>query len=48
MDIYKLIMQFENIITICHEREDDEDFKNKDGEAYFWSYDPIERQARVV
>ncbi|OAY68105.1 Protein FAR1-RELATED SEQUENCE 3, partial [Ananas comosus] len=28
--------------------EDEEDFKNKDGEAYLWSYDPIERQARDI
>lgn len=46
--IYKFIMQFEKITTTCYEREDEEDFKNKDGEAHLWSYDPIERQARDI
>ncbi|OAY83364.1 Protein FAR1-RELATED SEQUENCE 5, partial [Ananas comosus] len=46
--IYKFIMQFEKITTTCYEREDEQDFKNKDGEAQLWSYDPIERQARDI
>ncbi|OAY83525.1 Protein FAR1-RELATED SEQUENCE 3, partial [Ananas comosus] len=29
-------------------QKDEEDFKNKDGEAHLWSYDPIERQARDI
>ncbi|OAY80627.1 Protein FAR1-RELATED SEQUENCE 5 [Ananas comosus] len=46
--IYKFIMQFEKITTTCYEIEDEQDFKNKDGEAHLWSYDPIERQARDI
>ncbi|OAY64672.1 Protein FAR1-RELATED SEQUENCE 5, partial [Ananas comosus] len=46
--IYKFIMQFEKITITCYEREDKENFKNKDGETHLWSYDPIERQARNI
>lgn len=46
--IYKFVQQFEKIVASRYEKEDEQDFKTASGEAFLWSYDPIERSQEAV
>ncbi|XP_020089176.1 protein FAR1-RELATED SEQUENCE 1-like [Ananas comosus] len=45
---YKFVIQFEKIVSSRYKKEDEEEFKMKDGEATLWTLDPIEERAREV
>ncbi|OAY77498.1 Protein FAR1-RELATED SEQUENCE 9 [Ananas comosus] len=46
--ICKLVIQFEKMVSSRYDKEDEADFRSRDGESSLWSHNPIEIQARSV
>ncbi|OAY85649.1 Protein FAR1-RELATED SEQUENCE 9 [Ananas comosus] len=46
--VCKLVIQFEKVVSSRYDKEDEADFKSRDGESSLWSHNPIEVQARSV
>ncbi|XP_020112575.1 protein FAR-RED ELONGATED HYPOCOTYL 3-like isoform X1 [Ananas comosus] len=46
--VCKLVIQFEKVVSSRYNKEDEADFRSRDGESSLWSHNPIEVQARSV